>query len=72
MPGSLQWKYADRQPFGAYGDGDFERSVLARQPRQRAGLSKAHRRAVAGVAQGSREDHRAEGCRRQEHHLPID
>src|ERR1700740_1078944 len=35
---SMQWKHADRQPLGADGDGDFERSMLARQPWQRAGL----------------------------------
>src|SRR6202140_4002671 len=67
MISSFQREYADRQPFGADGDGDFERSMLASQPWQRAGFCKADRRAVAGIANGSREDHRAESCRRQEH-----
>ncbi len=43
MIGGIKRKYADRQPLGADGDGDFERSVLARQPGQRAGLGKARR-----------------------------
>src|SRR5712671_6488398 len=67
----FQRKHADRQPFGADGDGDFERSVLARQPWQRAGLRKACRRIIAGVTRGAREDHRAESRRWQENHLPI-
>jgi hypothetical protein len=68
---SLQWKYTDRQPLGADGDGDFERSMLARQPWQRAGLRKAHRRLIADVTCFRSEDHRAEGRRGQEHHLPV-
>src|SRR5450755_3904855 len=68
---SLQWKYPDRQPLGADGDGDFERSMLARQPWQRAGLRKAHRCLIAGVTRFGSEDHRTEGRRRQEHRLSI-
>ncbi len=66
---SLQREYADWQPLSANGDGDFERSVLAGQPRQRAGLRKAYRHVIAGVTRRRREDHRAERGWRQEHHL---
>ena len=41
MIGRRQRKHADRQPLGADGDRDLERSVFARQPWQRAGLGKA-------------------------------
>ena len=41
MRRGIERKHADRQPLGADGDGDLERSVLARQPGQRAGLGKA-------------------------------
>ena len=71
MIGSVKRKYPDRQPFGADGDGDLERSMLARQPRQRSGLCKTHACAIAGVTRSFREDHRAERRRRQQHHLPI-
>ena len=67
----VERKHAGRQPLGAHGDGDLERPVLARQPRQRAGLRKGHVGAIAGVMRSLGEQHRAEGCRRQEHHLAV-
>ena len=64
-------KHAGRQALGAHGDGDFERAMLARQPRQRPGFRKGNGGAIAGVPCGRGEQHRAECCRRQEHDLPV-
>ena len=69
--GQRQRKHAGRQPLGADGDGDLEGPVLARQPRQRAGLGKGDAGVVAGVMGGFGENHRAEGRRRKIHHLAV-
>ena len=69
--GGRERKHADRQPLGANGDGDLERPVLSRQPRQRAGLGKADARVIAGLVRRPGEDHRTKSGRRQEHHLAV-
>ena len=63
----LQRQHAGRQPLGADGDGDLERPVLARQPRQRAGLGEAAPSARLPASRAAlREDHRAERRRAAE------
>ena len=62
-------EYAGRQPLGADGDRRLEGAMLARKPRQRAGLGEDRVGVVAGVALRHGEQHRAEGARRHEHHL---
>ena len=71
MRGGGQRKHADRQPLGANGDGDLERPVLSRQPRQRAGFGKADARVIACLVRRPGEDHRTKSRRRQEHHLAV-
>ena len=69
--GQRQRKHAGRQPLGADGDGDLEGPVLARQPRQRAGLGESDAGMVAGAMGGLGKNHRAEGRRRQIDHLAV-
>ncbi len=66
-----QRQHAGRQPLGTHRDRDLERTMLAREPWQRAGLGERDVGAVAGRARGLRENHRAESARRQKHHLPV-
>ena len=68
---SFQRKHADWQPFGADGDGDFERTMLARQPWQRSGFGERDGGMIAGIVRGFRKNDGAEGRRRQEHDLSI-
>ena len=64
-------KHAGGQALGPHGDRDLERPMLARQPRQRPGFRKGHVGRIAGITCSLGEQHRAERCRRQEHHLSV-
>ena len=48
---AAQREHAGRQPLGTDGDRRLERPVLAREPRQRAGLGERGIGAIAGIAQ---------------------
>lgn len=66
-----QRQYAGRQALGANRDRDLERTVLARKPRQGAGLGERDVSAVADRARGLREHHGAKSARRQKNDLPV-
>ena len=71
MRGLVEWEYADRQPLCADGDGNLEWSVLASEPGQGPSFGEAGLGAVARIACGLREKHRAECRGWQEHHLAV-
>jgi len=71
MIGLIKRKHANRQPFGTDADSDLERPVLARQPRQGAGLCETRVGAIASVVHSLGENYGAEGGRRQEHRLAV-
>ncbi len=64
-------KDSGRQPLSPHRDRHLERAVLAREPRQRAGLRERGSSAVAGFMRGLGEDHRSERAGRQEHDLAV-
>ena len=68
--GQTQREDAGRQPLGADGDRRLEGAVLAREPRQRAGLGERNLGPIAGIAHAALANkHRAERSRRQKDHL---
>ena len=68
---SAKRKDAGRQVLAARRDLHLVRPVLARQPRQGAGLGEGDTRLVAGLPGRLRQEDRTERARRQEHHLPV-